>query len=382
MTDNSGEIFVIRETDGIVALQLSPFPREQQFQELLARHPQLLTAGTGGRRLLLVRREAPIRHGDDGATGWLDHLFVDEDGVPTLVEVKRSSDSRIRREVVGQMLDYASNAAFGWSVDRMKSFFDSTCEEAGLASADTLAEFLAGEEPHRFWDEVKTNLQAGKLRLLFVADEIPSDLRRIIEFLNQQTDPLEVLGVEIRQFVGEGIATLLPKVVGRTEKSDAIKPRPPAVKWSEESLFERMNQVATPEESQAVRRLLDWAASRVPLIWWGEGPTDPSFVPTEIVDGIKHQVFAAYGGSEKSAACVYPYFEHYAKKPPFVEEALRRELLARFNAVPGINLPPEAITKRPRINIGTLSSEALEGLLEVFDWYLSEVRRADVVNES
>ena len=28
---------------------------------------------------------------------------------PTLVEVKRSSDTRIRREVVGQMLDYAAN---------------------------------------------------------------------------------------------------------------------------------------------------------------------------------------------------------------------------------------------------------------------------------
>jgi hypothetical protein len=29
--------------------------------------------------------------------------------VPTLLEVKRSSDTRIRREVVGQMLDYAAN---------------------------------------------------------------------------------------------------------------------------------------------------------------------------------------------------------------------------------------------------------------------------------
>ena len=30
--------------------------------------------------------------------------------MPTLVEVKRSSDTRIRREVVGQMLHYAANA--------------------------------------------------------------------------------------------------------------------------------------------------------------------------------------------------------------------------------------------------------------------------------
>jgi hypothetical protein len=31
---------------------------------------------------------------------------LDQDAVPTLVEVKRSSDTRIRREVMGQMSDY------------------------------------------------------------------------------------------------------------------------------------------------------------------------------------------------------------------------------------------------------------------------------------
>ena len=41
---------------------------------------------------------------------YLDHLFLDQDGVPTIVETKRSSDNRLRKEVVAQMLDYASNA--------------------------------------------------------------------------------------------------------------------------------------------------------------------------------------------------------------------------------------------------------------------------------
>jgi len=48
---------------------------------------------------------------EDGSGRWsLDHLFLDQDSIPTLVEVKRSSDTRIRREVVGQILDYAANA--------------------------------------------------------------------------------------------------------------------------------------------------------------------------------------------------------------------------------------------------------------------------------
>ena len=53
-----------------------------------------------------------------------------------------------------------------------------------------------------FWLQVKTNLEAGRIRLLFVADAIPIELRRIIEFLNKQMDPAEVLGLELRQFEG------------------------------------------------------------------------------------------------------------------------------------------------------------------------------------
>jgi hypothetical protein len=37
-------------------------------------------------------------------------LIIDQHAIPTLVEVKRSTDTRIRREVVSQMLDYAANA--------------------------------------------------------------------------------------------------------------------------------------------------------------------------------------------------------------------------------------------------------------------------------
>jgi hypothetical protein len=35
---------------------------------------------------------------------------LDQDAILTIVEVKRSTDTHVRREVVGQMLDYAANA--------------------------------------------------------------------------------------------------------------------------------------------------------------------------------------------------------------------------------------------------------------------------------
>ena len=58
--------------------------------------------------------------------------------------------------------------------------------------------------PERFWEEVATNLHAGRLRLVFVADVIPDELRRIVEFLNEQMTRTDVLAIEVRQYVAPG----------------------------------------------------------------------------------------------------------------------------------------------------------------------------------
>ena len=88
---------------------------EDVLQELIADYPHLLAGYEMDmdepRKWLLVGREQILPHDSTGMKlFYLDHLFLDQDGVPTIVETKRSCDNRLRREVVAQMLDYASNA--------------------------------------------------------------------------------------------------------------------------------------------------------------------------------------------------------------------------------------------------------------------------------
>lgn len=83
--------------------------------------------------------------------------------MPTIVEVKRSTDTRIRREVIGQMLDYAANGVVYWSVDRLRAEFE-TKPESEQAISYLLEDPDA--DPEEFWQKVKTNLQAGKVRLI------------------------------------------------------------------------------------------------------------------------------------------------------------------------------------------------------------------------
>src|SRR3989304_3079977 len=159
------------------------YDSEDLLQELLAKYPNLMAGeqidSESPRRWLLVSREISLPSQEDVAGRWsVDQLFLDQDAVPTLVEVKRSSDTRIRREVVGQMLDYAANAVVYWPIDRVRGQFEATCERNGLDPEQALAEFLGGDsDQEEFWQKAKTNLQAGRVRMLFVADEIPSELR-------------------------------------------------------------------------------------------------------------------------------------------------------------------------------------------------------------
>lgn len=219
-------IFLIQNDGELLEMSSHPYDSEDRLQSLLAKHPELIRTCNGEeQRWLLISREMPVPSSDYGSDRWaVDHLFLDQFGVPTLVEVKRSSDSRIRREVVGQMLDYAANAVAFWPVEKIQDTFSKNCETSGHDPESILYTFLDGEVAlSEYWQKVKTNLQAGRIRLMFVADEIPVELKRIVEFLNEQMDPAEVLAIELKQYTGQNTKLLISNVIGQTSQAEQRK---------------------------------------------------------------------------------------------------------------------------------------------------------------
>ena len=203
------------------------FSSEDRLQELVANYPSLL----GGeqinpenhKRFVLVGREQGIADVVGGSNRWaLDHLFIDQDAIPTLVEAKRSTNSEIRRFVVGQMMDYAAHATQSWNASDIRKAF----EERSPDPEGELAQLLQAEpEADKFWNDVETNLRAARIRLLFVADGIPDELARVVEFMNEQMPRIEVLAVEVKQFQGDKGSTLVPRVIGRTSEAIAAPTR-------------------------------------------------------------------------------------------------------------------------------------------------------------
>jgi hypothetical protein len=343
----SSGVFLIQTDGQLVEMAEESYGSEADFQELLARYPNLLAGDQINdekpRRWLLISREAALPSEENGNDRWsVDHLFLDQDAIPTLVEVKRSSDTRIRREVIGQMLEYAANAVVYWPVEEIQAKFDATCQAKDLNPDEELNAFLGpSEHLDDFWEKMESNLQTGKIRMLFVADEISKELKRIVEFLNEQMEPAEVLAVEIKQFTGHGYKSLVPRVHGQTEDAKAKKLINTVQKrqWDEESFFKDLKSRRGSEEAEIARKILEWAKDKLPRFWWGKGKQDGSFYPVLDMHGEQYYPINiwTYGKIEIQ-------FQWLMNKPPFNDEMKRKELLRRLNQIPGVEIPEKAIT--------------------------------------
>lgn len=371
---DSASIF-LRTDDGLVELRESEYETEDVLQELLALYPNLLPGDQidpiEPRRLLLVRREMEVPGEENGSGRWsLDHLFLDQEGVPTLVEVKRSSDTRIRREVVGQMLDYAANAVAYWPVEAVQAAFTTTCIAEGTDEEGVLRGFLGNRDTEDFWTMVRTNLQAGRIRLVFVADVIPQELRRVVEFLNGQMNPAEVLAIEVKQYVGQGLQTLVPRVLGQTAAAQQKKRTPrQGRKWDEASFLEQLANQRGPTAMETAQVLLEWARKRSLRLGWGSGAKNGSCYPMQDLDKTNYYTFAVW-----TYGMVLLPFYGARSNPELLHDEYMRRFASHLGEIVGASFSDEDLVGGPEFPLAALTDPlARTRFLEAMDDHLAYI---------
>ncbi len=269
-----GKIFLVGPSgDRLIPMTETGYATEDVLQVLLSQYPDLLPGDQidpeAPRRWLFVAREVGVPGAEHETGRWsLDHLFLDQDGVPTFVECKRATDTRARREVVAQMLDYAANGTEYWSIDRLRQAAAETAQAQGTSLDDQVEMLLEGGEEtdvEAYWNTVESNLQDGRVRLIFVADRTPAELRRLVEFLNEKMHDVEVLAVEVKQFLGKEQKALVPRVVGLTEAARRKKSSPTRQHVTRHEFIAQL-----PADTVGVfEQILDEAGKRGHTIYWG-----------------------------------------------------------------------------------------------------------------
>lgn len=363
----NGAIYLIQNDGSLVAMKEQEYKAEALLQELLSRYPNLLAGeqmdSTEPRRWLLVAREVGVPGEEESGDRWsLDHLFLDQDGIPTLVEVKRSKSTEIRRKIVGQMLDYAANATVYWPPEKIRSLFEENCNDEGDDPEEKLMELLQDDEAdiEEFWEQVEDNLRVGKIRMVFVADEIPPELQSIVEFLARQMNPAQVFAVEVKQYVGKNSKVLVPRVFGRISST-----KPPVD-------LEEFLEMVPSEVRELAEAILEWTIKerRLKYNLSKKGKNVMLILPNSRARPISI--------STAGHLCIRFGYMKNKYGPPFDNESKCRELLQRLNSIEGINLPSDRIDKFfPKIRLELLKEQvALNKFLEIFDWIIQEYEKA------
>lgn len=259
----------------------------KELQQLLEKNPSLLSGEQmdpdNPREWLLVKREMSVPDPSSGAPRWaIDFFYVDQFAIPTLVECKRCDDTRSRREVIAQMLEYAANGHHYWTASEMRSHAEAAAGGAeALAGALPLFAQTDDRTVEGFFTLVEQNLREAKMRLVFFLEESPNELRSLVDFLNRQMTNTEVFLVEARQYQFASQRVVVPWLFGYTEEARVVKRETrkealaPSEGRGEEAFWMAVQtDVSSPDTPSAMRNFIsafetrplsDWAT-----VWWGK----------------------------------------------------------------------------------------------------------------
>jgi hypothetical protein len=157
--------------------------REHALRDLIHDNPTIMPVhdlDPSYGRLFTVTKELNIP-----GVGFVDVLLADERGRLVVVECKLWRNPEARREVVGQILDYARElSAYGYE-GLQRQISVSTRRRGNVLYEQAIA---AGSDLDEvsFVDRVSRDLQAGRFLLLIVGDGIGEGTRRIGEYLREQ----------------------------------------------------------------------------------------------------------------------------------------------------------------------------------------------------
>ncbi len=118
--------------------------------------------------------------------GYLDNLYVNGLGLLTLAECKLWRNPQARREVVGQILDYAAQLS-RWDYETLEKAIGVRLNQSDFSLYHFLrAQGVKTGTEATFIDNISRNLRRGRFLLLIVGDGIREQVEAIGEFLQNQ----------------------------------------------------------------------------------------------------------------------------------------------------------------------------------------------------
>ncbi len=216
------------------------------------------------------------------ADSWfIDNLFISPQGYLTIVETKLWRNPEARREVVGQIIEYAKVVST-WSFNELNQKVKEHNEQRwGVIDMIRTVVPIPEEDEGILIDAISKNMQRGHFLLLIVGDGIRESTEELAEYLSESPQLHFTLAlVELKIYQATDGLLVIPQVVTRTREitraiiriegnqiqqisvdtdvniePDKVKHKRTAL--SEEEFFELLQERAGSEEVEFARQLME-----------------------------------------------------------------------------------------------------------------------------
>ncbi len=192
--------------------------QEEWIQKLIFENPQILPVDNleiGFTPLIPLGREIST------SVGFIDNLFISSDGYLTIVETKLWRNPEAKREVVGQIIDYAKDLT-NWTFDKLNSEVKNrNSENKGIIEAIRELEELDEEYEAKLIDNIERNLKRGRFLLLIVGDGIRESVEDMVDYLSNSAQLLFTLGLvelQVYKAITDESYIVVPNLITRTKE--------------------------------------------------------------------------------------------------------------------------------------------------------------------
>lgn len=180
------------------------YANEAEFQAFVrdAFEPALVSQED---RPSIVAREVPTPAG-----GRIDVVAIDLDGVITLCECKLDRNAGSRREILGQVIEYAASLN-GLSFDELRRLMR---DRLGGDPIEAMRESASDDfDPVEWGEAVSRNLADGRFRLLIAVDQLTDVLKQTVIYLNERAS-FSLVVAELRRIKQNGVDMVAPSLFG------------------------------------------------------------------------------------------------------------------------------------------------------------------------
>jgi len=312
---------------GWQAVDSSPFSLEADLRDLIVETPSLVPIEDirEGSAAFIV---AVPEFGLPGA-GYTDVVLFAPDGVVAVVECKLARNAQIKREVVGQVFEYA---AFLWQMP-YDDFDQRVASRTGKHIVDLVRDAVSDQawDEHAFRDGVEAALHDGTFVLVIAVDEINPELDRTVSFLNGCGEPkFSFAALEMRRSQWQDTEILVPHLYGPGIGASAT-PRSASRVWTRDTFLAAVTEQSPTGVAAVVSDLLDWSGSSDGQVFFGHGTQTGSFTLTcTFANGKRQALFAVYdtgvvamnlGGFTNRPDFYQRYVDGLAQIPGFADAA-------------------------------------------------------------